>query len=51
MARETVDRGKPLPGKEGLGTAERIRAIHAASDEIYGSPNIHAELCDPGTRV
>jgi putative transposase len=30
---------------------ERIRAIHAASDEIYGSPNIHAELRDQGTRV
>ncbi len=30
---------------------ERIRQIHAASDEIYGSPNIHAELRDEGTRV
>ena len=30
---------------------ERIRAIHAASDENYGSPNIHAELRDEGTRV
>ena len=30
---------------------ERIRAIHLASDENYGSPNIHAELRDEGTRV
>ena len=30
---------------------ERIRVIHAASDENYGSPNIHAELRDEGTRV
>ena len=30
---------------------ERIRAIHAASDATYGSPNIHAELRDEGTRV
>ena len=30
---------------------ERIRAIHAASDYVYGSPNIHAELRDQGTAV
>jgi putative transposase len=30
---------------------ERIRQIHVASDAIYGSPNIHAELRDHGTRV
>ena len=30
---------------------ERIRTIHAASDSTYGSPNIHAELRDEGTRV
>ena len=30
---------------------ERIRAIHAASDQTYGSPNIHAELRDEGMRV
>lgn len=30
---------------------ERIRAIHAGSDGVYGSPNIHAELRDEGTRV
>ena len=30
---------------------ERIRIIHAASDQNYGSPNIHAELRDEGTRV
>jgi putative transposase len=30
---------------------ERIRLLHAASDEIYGSPNIHAKLRDKGTRV
>ncbi len=30
---------------------ERIRMIHAASDGVYGSPNIHAELRDEGTRV
>lgn len=30
---------------------ERIRVIHVASHENYGSPNIHAELRDEGTRV
>ena len=30
---------------------ERIRRIHLDSDEIYGSPNIHAELRDAGVRV
>jgi putative transposase len=30
---------------------ERIRLLHAASHDIYGSPNIHAELRDEGTRV
>ena len=30
---------------------ERIRLLHAASHEIYGSPKIHAELRDEGTRV
>ena len=30
---------------------ERIRTIHLESDETYGSPNIHAELRDEGTRV
>jgi putative transposase len=30
---------------------ERIRAIHIASDENYGSPNIHVELRDEGTRI
>ena len=30
---------------------ERIRVIHAMSDGNYGSPNIHAELRDEGTRV
>ena len=30
---------------------ERIRAIHVASDGNYGSPNIHAELRDDGTRI
>lgn len=30
---------------------ERIRRIHVAFDGNYGSPNIHAELRDEGTRV
>ena len=30
---------------------ERIRLHHAESNELYGSPNIHAELRDEGTRV
>lgn len=30
---------------------QRIPAIHAAPDETYASPNIHAELRDEGTRV
>ncbi len=45
--------GRP-PSQRALDDAvltERIRAIHAASDENYGSPNIHAELRDEGTRV
>jgi putative transposase len=45
--------GRP-PSRRALEDAvltERIRAIHAASDGNYGSPNIHAELRDEGTRV
>lgn len=30
---------------------QRIRQIHTACDGVYGSPNIHAELRDEGTRV
>jgi putative transposase len=30
---------------------ERIKLIHAESKEIYGSPNIHAELRDQGVRI
>jgi len=43
-----------LPSRRALEDAvltERIRAIHSASDATYGSPNIHAELRDEGTRV
>ena len=46
-------RGRP-PSRRALEDAvltERIRAIHAASDSTYGSPNIHAELREEGTRV
>ena len=42
------------PSRRALSDAvltERIRLIHAASDENYGSPNIHAELRDEGTCV
>lgn len=45
--------GRP-PSRRALDDAvlsERIRAIHTASDGNYGSPNIHAELRDEGTRV
>ena len=45
--------GRP-PSQRALDDAvltERIRTIHAASDENYGSPNIQAELRDEGTRV
>ena len=45
--------GRP-PSQRALDDAvltERIRAIHAASDANYGSPNIQAELRDEGTRV
>jgi len=45
---------KRAPSKRTLEDAvltERIRVIHAASDGNYGSPNIHAELRDEGTRV
>jgi putative transposase len=37
--------------REDAALTERIRAIHAASRGNYGSPNIHAELRDQGTRV
>jgi putative transposase len=43
-----------LPSKRTIADAvltERIRQIHTASDGIYGSPNIHAELRDDGIRV
>lgn len=43
-----------MPSKRMIDDAvltERIRLIHAASDGNYGSPNIHAELRDEGTRV
>jgi putative transposase len=42
------------PSRRALANAvltERIRIIHMASDECYGSPNIHAELRDEGMRV
>jgi len=42
------------PSKHAMDDAvlsERIRLIHSASGEIYGSPNIHAELRDEGLRV
>jgi len=41
------------PSRRALADAlltERIRAIHATSDGAYGSPNVHAELRDEGTR-
>ena len=46
-------RGQPLSNRarEDAALTERIRAIHAASDGNYGSPNIHAELREQGTRV
>ena len=31
--------------------SERIRLLHAESNKLYGSPNLHAELRDEGTRV
>lgn len=37
--------------REDAALTERIRAIHASSGESYGSPNIHAELRDAGTRI
>jgi len=45
---------KRRPSRRALEDAvltERIRMIHTASDSTYGSPNIHAELRDEGTRV
>jgi len=42
------------PSKRALDDAvltERIRQIHVASDGNYGSPNIHAEPRDQGTRI
>jgi putative transposase len=42
------------PSKHAIDDAvltERIRMIHRASGEIYGSPNIHAELRDEGMHV
>ena len=37
--------------REDAALTERIRSIHAASMGNYGSPNIHAELREQGTRV
>lgn len=45
------DRAPSRRALEDAVLTERIRAIHAASDQTYGSPNIHAELRDEGTRV
>jgi putative transposase len=42
------------PSKRAIDNAvltERIRRIHADSDEIYGCPNIHTELQEQGVRV
>ena len=30
---------------------EKIRSIHAASKEVYGSPRVHAELLAKGVKV
>ena len=46
-----LDRPPSQRSLEDAVLTERIRAIHVASDEIYGSPNIHAELRDEGTHV
>ena len=46
-----LDRPPPQRGLDDAVLTERIRTIHAASDGNYGSPNIHAELRDGGTRV
>ena len=47
-----VSRTPAVPASAGrCGLTERIRAIHVASDGHYGSPNIHAELRDEGTRI
>jgi putative transposase len=46
-------RGQPISNRarEDAALTEHIRAIHTPSDANYGSPNIHAELRDQGTRV
>lgn len=46
-----LDRPLSQRGLDDAVLSERIRTIHAASDGNYGSPNIHAELRDGGTRV
>jgi len=45
------ERGPSRRAMEDAVLTERIRQIHVASDGNYGSPNIHAELRDEGTRV
>jgi putative transposase len=46
-----LDRPPSRRAMEDAVLTERIRQIHVASDGNYGSPNIHAELRDEGTRV
>jgi len=45
------DRAPSARSLEDAVLSERIRQIHLDSDGLYGSPNIHAELRDQGTRI
>jgi putative transposase len=36
--------------KESLGLVAHIRSVHEESKRTYGSPRVHAELCDRGIR-
>jgi putative transposase len=45
------ERAASARSKADAALSERIKSIHAASQETYGAPRIHAELVDDGIRV
>ena len=46
-----VSRRPSVRARSDAALVERIGSIHAASHGTYGSPRVHAELCDSGVHV